>query len=81
MLFNQQEIQAILALIKRIPMTPAEALFTQGFFQRLTAFCALPEPVDDSLLETEEIDHGHAETETEDEKAVINENIEEINDG
>lgn len=38
-LFTQQEIQAILALLNRLPMTPAEMLFAQGFFQRLMAFC------------------------------------------
>jgi len=44
MLFNQQEIQAMLALLNRTPMSPAEALFAQGFFQRLAAFCAPPPP-------------------------------------
>lgn len=45
MLFTQQEIQAILALLNRLPVTPAEMLFAQGFFERLAAFCApRPEP-------------------------------------
>lgn len=42
MLFTQQEIQAILGLLNRTPMTPAEQLFAQGFFQRLVAFCTPP---------------------------------------
>lgn len=44
MLFTLQEIQAILALLNRTPMTPAEQLFAQGFFQRLAAFCTPPPP-------------------------------------
>jgi hypothetical protein len=43
-LFTMQEIQAILGLLNRTPMTPAEQLFTQGFFQRLVAFCQPPTP-------------------------------------
>lgn len=42
MLFSQQEIQAILALLNRTPMSPAEILFAQGFFQRLVAYCQPP---------------------------------------
>lgn len=42
MLFSMQEIQAILALLNRLPMTPAEQLFAQRFFQRLVAFCTPP---------------------------------------
>lgn len=42
MLFTGQEIQAILGLLNRTPMTPAEMLYTQGFFQRLAAFCQPP---------------------------------------
>jgi len=38
-LFSTQEITAILALLNRCPMTPAEQLFAQGFVQRLVAFC------------------------------------------
>lgn len=44
MLFTSQEIQAILALFNRTPMSPAEQLFAQGFFQRLVAFCQPPKP-------------------------------------
>lgn len=44
MLFSPQEIQAILALLNRCPMTPAEMLYAQGFFQRLAAFCRPPKP-------------------------------------
>ena len=57
-LFSPQEIQAILALLNRAPMTPAEQLFAQGFFQRLVAFCQPPElePIplspDEALRET-----------------------------
>lgn len=43
-LFTPKELQAMLALANRIPMTPAEQLFTQGFFQRLVAFCQPPKP-------------------------------------
>ena len=42
MLFTMTEIQAILALLNRTAMTPAEQLFAQGFFQRLVAFCQPP---------------------------------------
>jgi len=42
-LFTAQEIQALLALLNRTPMTPAEQQFAQGFFQRLVAFCQPPE--------------------------------------
>lgn len=42
-LFSLQEIQAILALLNRTPMTPAEQLFAANFFQRLAAFCAPPQ--------------------------------------
>lgn len=46
MLFSSQEIQAILALLNRTPMSPAEMLYAQTFFQRLVAFCQPPpEPV------------------------------------
>lgn len=43
-LFTQQELQAMLSLLNRIPLSPAEMLFAQGFFQRLTAFCQPPRP-------------------------------------
>ena len=43
-LFTRQEIQAVLALLNRTPMSPAEQLFAQNFFQRLVAFCAPPKP-------------------------------------
>ena len=39
-LFTQQELQAMLALLNRTPMSPAEMLFAQGFFQKLAAFCS-----------------------------------------
>jgi hypothetical protein len=42
MLFTPQEIQAILALLNRTPMSPAEMLFATNFFQRLAAFCQPP---------------------------------------
>lgn len=55
MLFNPQEIQAILALLNRTPMSPAEMLFAQGFFQRLAAFCQPPpEPKPEPEPEPEE---------------------------
>ena len=61
MLFTPQEIQAMLALLNRAPMTPAEQLFAQGFFQRLVAFCtpqtmptSEPEPKEPEQKETEE---------------------------
>jgi hypothetical protein len=41
-LFTSQELQAMLALLNRCPMSPAEQLFAQGFFQRLVAFCQPP---------------------------------------
>ena len=41
-LFTPREIQAMLALLNRTPMTPAEQLFSQGFFQRLVTFCTPP---------------------------------------
>ena len=43
-LFTPQELQAMLSLLNRCPMTPAEQLFAQGFFQRLVAFCQPPTP-------------------------------------
>lgn len=43
-LFTQQEITAILSLLNRTPLSPAEQLFAQGFFQRLVAFCQPPKP-------------------------------------
>jgi len=43
-LFTGQEIQAILALLNRTPMTPAEQLFAKTFFERLVAFCQPPKP-------------------------------------
>lgn len=42
MLFTMQEIQAMLALLNRLPMSPAEMLFANGFFQRLATFCTPP---------------------------------------
>lgn len=44
MLFTPQEIQAMLTLLNRLPMSPAEQLFAKGFFQRLVAFCQPPKP-------------------------------------
>lgn len=44
MLYSMQEIQAMLALLNRTPMTPAERLWSQGFFQRLVTFCQPPPP-------------------------------------
>ena len=41
-LFSPQEIQALLGLLNRTAMTPAEQLFAQGFFQRLVQFCQPP---------------------------------------
>ena len=41
-LFTPQELQAMLGLLNRTPLSPAEQLFAQGFFQRLVAFCQLP---------------------------------------
>jgi hypothetical protein len=46
-LFTQQEIQAILALLNRTPMSPAEQLFVWGFFRRLAAFCQPPKKEDE----------------------------------
>ena len=55
MLFTPQEIQAILALLNRTPMSAAEQLFAQGFFQRLAAFCQPPpEPKKSEPEEKEE---------------------------
>lgn len=46
-LFTMQEIQAMLGLLNRTPMTSAEQLYAQGFFERLVAFCQPPpEPAD-----------------------------------
>lgn len=42
MLFTPQEIQAILQLLNRTPMSPAEMLFATNFFKRLAAFCQPP---------------------------------------
>ena len=39
MLFTPREIQAMIALLNRTPMTAAEQLYAQGFFQRLTTLC------------------------------------------
>lgn len=44
MLFSPQEIQAMATLLNRLPMSPAEILFTNGFLQRLVAFCQPPKP-------------------------------------
>lgn len=41
-LFTNQELQAMLSLLNRTPLSPAEQLFAQGFFQRLVAFCQPP---------------------------------------
>lgn len=54
MLFTMQELQAMLALLNRLPMSPAEMLFANGFFERLVAFCS---PPPEKPEETEE-DHG-----------------------
>ena len=43
-LFTNQEIQAMLALLNRCPMSPAEQLFAKNFFERLVAFCQPPKP-------------------------------------
>lgn len=48
MLFTLQEIQAMLALLNRLPMTPAEQLFAANFFTRLTVFCTPPKPPEDA---------------------------------
>lgn len=70
MLFKMQEIQAVLGLLNRLPMTPAEALFTQGFFERLATFCTPPPkpkpepttpPPDDTLRETVTLSHDDAQ--------------------
>ena len=41
---TQQEINAILALLGRLPMTPAEGLFVMGFFNRLNEMFYPPQP-------------------------------------
>lgn len=41
-LYSPQEIQAMLALLNRTPMSPAEQLFAQAFFGKLVAFCQPP---------------------------------------
>lgn len=64
-LFTIQEIQAILALLNRTPMSPAEQLFAQGFFQRLVAFCTPPKP------EPEDIKPGPKEDLTEEQARAI----------
>lgn len=56
-LFTGQEIQAILSLLNRTPMSPAEQLFAQGFFQRLVAFCQ-PPPEPKEPKEPKEPDEG-----------------------
>ena len=43
-LFTPQEIHAMTALLNRTPMTAAEQLYAQWFFQRLVAFCQPSEP-------------------------------------
>lgn len=53
-LFTPQEIQAILALLNRTPMSPAELLFAQGFFQRLMNFCQPPAPEPEPKKEEED---------------------------
>ena len=57
MLFSSQELQAILALLNRTPMSQAEQLFAQGFFQRLVAFC---QPPKEAEVEKEETDDPRA---------------------
>lgn len=56
MLFSPQELQAVLALLNRAPMSQAEQLFTQGFFERLVAHCrpSKPEPVPAAELTEEQ---------------------------
>lgn len=58
MLFTMQEIQAVLGLLNRLPMTPAEQLFTANFFQRLATFCTPPppEPEDDAQAMADALD-------------------------
>lgn len=41
-LFTNQEITAILSLLNRLPMTQAEMLYANSFFQRLMAFVQPP---------------------------------------
>lgn len=53
MLFTSQETQAMIALLNRTPMTSAEQLYAQGFFQRLVAFCQ-PKPGPESNSEVKE---------------------------
>lgn len=61
MLFTGQEIQAILALLNRLPMSPAEQLFAQSFFQRLVAFCQAPPKSPEPELEPERPDRPGGE--------------------
>lgn len=54
MLYTMQEIQAILGLLNRTPMTPAEQLFAQTFFERLVAFCTPPDSKPEPTAEPQE---------------------------
>ena len=56
MLFTPQEIQALLTLLNRTPMTPDEQLFAQKFFERLVQFCQPPEPMKDALAIADALD-------------------------
>ena len=51
-LFTQQEINAMMVLINRLPMSPAEIMFVTGFFNRLNVYCNPPKP---EAVEDEEI--------------------------
>ena len=55
MLYTMEEIRAVLNLLNRTPMTQAEQLYTQTFFERLVAFCTPPNPEP----QEEEKDNGH----------------------
>lgn len=44
MLFTMQEIQAVLQLFNRAPVTLAEQLYAKDFFERLATFCRPPKP-------------------------------------
>ena len=68
MLFTIREIQAMAALLNRTPLTAAEQLYAQGFFQRLTVFCTPPpepDPVDGGQVLADALDeedkNGHTD--------------------
>ena len=65
-LFSEREIQAMITLLNRTPMTAAEQLYAQSFFQRLAAFCTPPDPMADATamadaLDEEEMDSDDRE--------------------